>query len=197
MLQLVIALLPFAFSTSLTPGPNTVMVTASGATFGFRRTLPHVFGITVGFPLMLVAIGWGLGGVFEAHPSVHVALRWVGAGYLLFLAWKIANAHRSDAPGARSRPFGFLQAAAFQWVNPKAWMISIGAVSTFTTPGGDLRHEALVIGAVFAVVSLLSLAAWALFGLALGRLLRSERALRTFNLLMAALLVASLVPLVT
>jgi threonine/homoserine/homoserine lactone efflux protein len=195
-LALLAALLPFALATSLTPGPNTVMVTASGATFGFRRTLPHILGILVGFPGMLVAIGWGVGGVLETRPLVHATLRWVGAAYLLFLAWKIGTARRADAHGARGAPLGFLQALAFQWVNPKAWMMCVGALSTFTTVGGDLRRETFVIAATFALVSLPALVGWTLFGTALGRLLRTERSQRVFSCAMAALLVASLVPMI-
>src|SRR5207249_5188879 len=104
---------PFALSTTLTPGPNTILVTASGASFGFRRTIPCMLGILLGFPVMLIAVGWGLGALFESHPAVHAALRWIGAVYLLFLAWKIATAGASDAPDARGRPLSFLQSAAF------------------------------------------------------------------------------------
>jgi len=192
---LVAAVLPFALSTTLTPGPNTILVTASGATFGFRRTVPHLLGILIGFPVMMVAVGWGLGALFVAHPALHGVLRWVGAAYLLFLAWKIATARASDAAGARGRPMSFLQSLAFQWVNPKAWIMSISAAATFTSPAGDPRRETLVIAAVFACVALPVLPAWALFGVALRRWLSSERALRIFNTTMAALLVASLVPL--
>ena len=194
-LGLVGAVLPFALSTTLTPGPNTILLTASGATFGFRRTLPHLLGIELGFPAMMVAVGWGLGAVFVAHPALHGVLRWVGAAYLLFLAWKIASARSSDGEGARGRPMTFLQSVAFQWVNPKAWIMSVSAAATFTTPAGDPGRETLVIAAVFACVALPVLPAWALFGVALRRWLSSERALRIFNATMAALLVASLVPL--
>jgi threonine/homoserine/homoserine lactone efflux protein len=192
---LVLAVLPFALSSTLTPGPNTILVTASGATFGFRRTIPHMLGILFGFPVMMVAVGLGLGALFESHPAVHATLRWAGAAYLLFLAWKIATARASEASGARSSPLSFLQAAAFQWVNPKAWVMSISAVTTFTSVGGDTRRETLVIAAIFALVTLPAIPAWTLFGVAVSRLLRSERALRIFNATMAGLLVASLIPL--
>jgi len=196
LLAIALAVLPFALSTSLTPGPNTILVTASGATFGFRRTIPLMLGVVIGFPAMMTAVGWGLGEVFRSRPGVHATLRWVGAAYLLFLAWKIASARAGEASGARGRPLGFLRAAAFQWVNPKAWVMSITAISTFTTVGGDPRRETLAIVAVFALVALAAIPAWALFGVAVSRFLKSERALRVFNLAMAALLVVSLVPLV-
>lgn len=195
-LGLVLAVLPFALSTTLTPGPNTIMVTASGATFGFRRTVPHMLGIVIGFPLMMIGVGLGLGELFQARPVLHAALRWVGAAYLLFLAWKIATARPRDAAGAPGRPLSFLQSAGFQWVNPKAWVMSISAMATYTTVGGDTRREAVVIVAVFAAITVPAIAAWAAFGVGVGRLLRSERALRLFNGAMAALLVASLASLV-
>jgi threonine/homoserine/homoserine lactone efflux protein len=194
--RLVLAVLPFALSTTLTPGPNTILVTASAATFGFRRTVPLMLGILLGFPAMMLAVGWGLGELFESSPGVHATLRWVGAAYLLFLAWKIASARGSEASGAPGRPIGFLRSAAFQWVNPKAWIMSISALTTFTTVGGDTRREALVIVAVFTLVACAAIPAWALLGVAVGRFLSSERALRIFDANMAALLVASLVPLV-
>ena len=193
---LVLAVLPFALSTTLTPGPNTILVTASAATFGFRRTVPLMLGILLGFPAMMTAVGLGLGELFESHPLLHGALRWVGVTYLLYLAWKIATARSSVESGAPGRPVGFLRSAALQWVNPKAWIMSISALTTFTTVGGDPRRETLVIVAVFALVAFAAIPAWALFGVAVGRLLRSERALRVFNASLAALLVASLVPMV-
>lgn len=195
-LGLALAVLPFTLATTLTPGPNTILVTASAATFGFRRSVPLMLGILVGFPAMMTAVGWGLGELFERHPAVHATLRWVGAAYLLFLAWKTATARTSDASGTRGRPLGFVRSVAFQWVNPKAWIMSITAITTFATVGGDTRRETLVIVAVFALVAWAAIPAWALFGVAVGRCLRSERALRVFNCTMAALLALSLLPLV-
>lgn len=132
MLSVIAALLPFAVSTAITPGPNNVMLTASGATFGFRRTVPHMAGILNGFPAMLVAIGWGLGSDFEAYPLAHAILCWVGSAYLPFLAWKMATAGRAGAGNVRGRPLSFLQSAAFKWVSPKSWMMAVGAVTAFT-----------------------------------------------------------------
>jgi threonine/homoserine/homoserine lactone efflux protein len=122
----------FAISTSITPGPNTLMLLASGVNFGFRRTLPHMLGIAVGFPAMIMAIGLGLGGLFEAYPRSHVILKYVGMAYLLWLAWKVATAERAEDAAYESKPFGFFQAAAFQWVNPKAWTVSVSAIATYT-----------------------------------------------------------------
>lgn len=196
-LDLLPALALFAVSSSITPGPNNVMVTASGANFGFARTLPHMLGISIGFPVMVIAVGLGLGQVFAQLPMLHSVMKWVGAAYLLWLAWKLATARPTgidDGAPAQSRPMTLLQAAAFQWVNPKAWIMAVGAMSTFTTVGGDPIVEASIIGGMFALACLPSVALWAGFGVALRRWLSSATALRRFNLSMAALLVISLVP---
>jgi threonine/homoserine/homoserine lactone efflux protein len=193
---LALRVLPFALSTTLTPGPNTILVTASAATYGLRRTVPLLFGMVLGFPLLMTAVGFGLGELFSSHPGLHAALRWVGCVYLLWLAWALARARPSGDADARGRPIGFARSAALQWVNPKAWVMSITAVTTFTTVGGEPRREVPVIVAVFTLLSLVALPAWALCGVALGRFLGTERRLRVFNVAMAVLLVASLVPLV-
>ncbi len=195
-LDLLLPLALFAISMSITPGPNNVMLTASGVNFGFRRTLPHMLGIAFGFPVMVLAIGLGLGGLFEAYPQIHVGLKYVGIAYLLWLAWKVATAARTEDAGAKAKPLNFLQAAGFQWVNPKAWIIAVGAIATYTTLQGDVIQEVLVIAAVFGMVTLPTVAMWTLFGTAIRRLLKSDRARTLFNWSMAALLVVSLVPFV-
>ena len=191
------ALALFAFVTSVTPGPNNVMLTASGVNFGFRRSIPHILGIAFGFPAMLVAVGLGAAGVLQASPSLHVVLKWCGAAYLLWLAWAIAHAAPVEAgEGATRRgPMSFLAAALFQWVNPKAWVMLAGALPTFTTVGGTLWHEIALMACAFALACLPSCALWCGFGVAIGRLLGSPRALRAFNLGMAALLALSVVTL--
>lgn len=194
MWPLVASIVTFAVSMSISPGPNNLMVTASGANFGFRRTIPHMLGISLGFPVMLLAVGLGIGQVLQAAPQVHEVLRYVAAAYLIYLAWRIATAGGPEAARARGRPFSFLQAAAFQWVNPKAWVIALSAIATYTTADGDAVAQILVIGAVFVVAAFLSLCVWAAFGTVIARFLTSPRALRAFNLAMAALLVLSLVP---
>ena len=177
------------------------MLAASGATYGFRRTGPHMLGITFGFPAMVVAVGLGLGGVFTAVPQLHTVVKYLGAAYLLVLAWRIGTARVPDGAepamgGAGSgRPLTFLQAALFQWVNPKAWVMALGSVSTYTTVGGAVLAEVLVIAGVFGVVSLASTSTWALAGVGIARLLAgSARGLRAFNIAMALLLAASVIP---
>jgi len=185
----------FAFAFGITPGPNNVMLTASGANFGFRRTLPHITGIVLGFPLMVLAVGLGLGEFFAAFPQVHGVLRVVGVAYLLWLSWKIATAGGGADAETKTKPLNFLQAAGFQWVNPKAWIIAIGAIATFTSVQGDVLQQAMMITAVMVAVAIPCAATWAAFGTGIGRLLKSHRARTLFNWSMAALLVASVLPL--
>jgi threonine/homoserine/homoserine lactone efflux protein len=197
----------FAVSMSATPGPNNAMVTASGATWGFRRTVPHMLGVSLGFPAMLVAVALGAGEVLRARPWLHEALRWVGAAYLLWLAWKIGAAEPGPPPGQEardpgrsgggSRPLSFVQAALFQWVNPKAWVIALGAVAAYATAAGSgLVARAAMLALIFLLVTLPVVALWTLVGAGAARVLRTRRALRAFNLAMAALLVLSLAPMV-
>jgi len=187
-------LVTFAVATSITPGPNNIMLTASGANFGFRRTLPHLLGVAIGFTIMVLAIGLGLSEIFERLPVIHQVLRYGGGAYLLYLAYRIATAAPTtpDAAQPVGRPLTFLQAALFQWVNPKGWMMAVGAISTYTTVGGDLMLESVMIALIFGAIGLPSAALWAALGVAIGRLLQARWALRAFNIAMALLLVASL-----
>ncbi len=192
-METVLPLLGFAIAMSVTPGPNVLMVAASAANAGVRATVPHMLGIAIGFGAMLLIVGLGLAAPFAAAPWLHAALKWGGAAWLLLLAWKIA---RAGAPGAGPprAPLGFIGAALFQWVNPKAWMIALAAIPTFTTPDGDMLRQSLTIAGAFALVGFPCTLVWALLGAGASRLLRTERALRGFNIAMAVLLVASLVP---
>jgi threonine/homoserine/homoserine lactone efflux protein len=181
---------------TFTPGPNNIMLTASGVNFGFRRTVPHMLGVALGFPAMVTAIGLGLGELFEAYPQIHEVLKYAGIAYLLWLAWKVATAAPSEDTGVKAKPLNFLQAAGFQWVNPKAWIIAVGAIATYTTLNGDVVQEVLFIAAVFCLVTFPTVALWTLFGSAIRRLLRAPRARTLFNWGMATLLVVSLLPIV-
>jgi threonine/homoserine/homoserine lactone efflux protein len=192
-LAFVLPLALFAFVSSVTPGPNNVMLTASGASFGYRRTVPHMLGISLGVVAMLLLVGLGLGVAFEREPRLYTWLKYLGAAYLLWLAWKIARSGQASAGQAGAQPFGFWQAAAFQWVNPKAWIMAIGIVATYTPRDGyaaNLLLAALVLG----LVNYPSVSVWTLFGSAVGRALRTPQALQRFNWCMAALLVLSLYP---
>ncbi|UFN48961.1 LysE family translocator [Roseomonas sp. OT10] len=179
----------FAFVASVTPGPNNLMLLASGVNFGFRRTVPHMLGISTGMVVMVLALGLGLWPLLAARPGLAAAMRWLGAAWMLWLAWKIVRAAAPDAPDASpARPFGFLAAAAFQWVNPKAWVMVVSALATYGTGAGWMAM-------VFVAVGLPAIALWAGFGVGLRRWLADPRRRRPFNWVMAGLLVASLVPL--
>jgi threonine/homoserine/homoserine lactone efflux protein len=193
--ELLIAFIVFAFVTSVTPGPNNMMLLASGANFGLRRTLPHMLGISLGLMLLVLAVGLGLGQLFEQVPLLYSLLRYVGAAYLLYLAWKIAQAGAPDSrEGERGKPFSFLQAAAFQWVNPKAWIMAIGAITTYT-PQDDFVINVLCIAGLFALVNCPTMSVWTLAGSLLRNWLDKPQVLRGFNIGMALLLVASLYPI--
>ncbi|MBC2658769.1 LysE family translocator [Pseudomonas sp. MSSRFD41] len=193
--DLLLAFSLFALVTSITPGPNNTMLLASGVNFGFSRSIPHILGISCGFFVLVLAVGLGLGAVFEAYPLLYGVLRYVGAAYLLYLAWKIARSGPlSDEPQGQGRPLGYWGAAAFQWVNPKAWVMAVGAISTYTPLQGYFTNV-LVIAAVFALINAPTVSLWAACGSLLRNVLRNPRWLRLFNLGMAVLLVLSLVPL--
>jgi len=193
MSELLGPLVLFAAAVTLTPGPNVVLVTASAANFGFRRTVPQMLGITFGFGSMVLATGLGLAGVVHAEPRLHTVLKYAGAAYLLYLAWRIA---RADAAGAsaRARPIGFVEATLFTCMNPKAWVSALGAAAAFTTVGGNLLLESAMIAGVLAAFCLLSAAVWAGLGTVIGRYLANPRVRRIFNGSMAALLALSLIP---
>ena len=193
-LELLPALIGFAFVSSITPGPNNLMLMASGANFGLRRSVPHMLGVGLGFTAMIVAVGLGLHGIFEAFPWAHTALEVFAVAYLLWLAWKIAAA-KPSTPEARAtaRPLTFWQAAAFQWVNPKGWMMVISAL-TFYTADQSLG-AVLFVAAVFGAINLPCISVWTVLGQEMRRFLTSPARLRAFNITMALLLVATLWPI--
>lgn len=188
--ELLLALVTFAFVSSITPGPNNLMLMASGANFGFRRSIPHMLGISVGFCLMVFLVGIGLAQIFERYPDLHLALTVVSVVYLLWLAWKIATAAPAQEGQAKGKPFSFLQAAGFQWVNPKAWAMALTAVTVYA-PGQTIWAMG-VVAVVFAVVNLPSVSTWTVAGQQMRRFLNTGSRLRMFNWTMAILLVASL-----
>ena len=193
--ELLLALLGFAFVTSVTPGPNNMMLLASGVNFGFRRTVPHMLGISVGHSLMVFLVGLGLAGVFQTWPPLLTGLKLASVAYMLWLAWKIAHAGAPGEGRVKPRPMSFWQAAAFQWVNPKAWAMALGAVAAYV-PDPSVMAYAAVAG-VFALVNLPSVSIWAGAGQAVRRWLEAPGRLALFNWTMAGLLVLSLWPVVT
>ncbi len=192
---LLLAFVGFALVSSITPGPNNTMLLASGVNYGFRRTMPHIAGISLGCMVMLLLVGLGLGQAFAAVPRLYDALRYTGAAYLLWLAWKIATAgtEATEAAGGR-RPLTFWQAAAFQWVNPKAWVMVVGAVSTYA-PRDEFGQGVAVLALLLGLVNVPSICVWAGFGTALRPWLSHPGRRRVFNVAMALLLVLSILPM--
>ncbi len=190
-----LALLVYAFVTSITPGPNNFMLLASGVNFGFVRTIPHMLGIGIGFLVLLLAVGFGLGAVLTAFPVLHTGLKIAGGAYLLYLAWKIAMSRSLGGKGeAKAQPMRFIDAAAFQWVNPKAWVMAITAMAVYTNPDRPFL-SVLLISFAFAVVNLPSVSTWAGFGTALRGFLSDPLRLKWFNITMGVLLAATLWPM--
>lgn len=192
--EIFLTLVVFAFTTSITPGPNNMMLFASGVNFGFVRTIPHMCGIGAGFLTLLLGVGFGLGALLESVPLVYTALKFAGGGYLVWIAWKIATSDSLSDRKAGARPMTFLEAAAFQWVNPKAWVMAVSAMATYTEPA-HYTMSVLLVGVAFALVNFPSVSTWAGFGSVLREWLSVPARLRAFNVTMALLLVASLWPM--
>lgn len=189
-----LALVLFAFTTSITPGPNNMMLFASGVNFGFRRTIPHMLGIGMGFFILLLAVGLGLGALLHMVPALYTALKFAGGAYLVWIAWKIATSRSLSEGKSGLKPMSFFGAAAFQWVNPKAWVMAVTAMATYTNSELYLV-SVLLVGFAFAVVNIPSVSTWAGFGSALREWLSDPVRLKWFNITMAVLLVLSLWPM--
>ncbi|ARE82498.1 cysteine/O-acetylserine efflux protein [Roseovarius mucosus] len=191
-LDLLTALATFAFVTVMTPGPNNLMLMASGTNFGFSRSIPHMLGVGLGFPLMVAFVGLGVMQVFDLWPLSYTLLKIGSVAYLVYLAWKIANAAPPRDAEASGKPLTFLQSAAFQWVNPKAWSMALSAITLYAT-GRDMASVLWVAG-VYVAVSMVSTTSWTLLGQQLRRLLKNQTRLRIFNWIMATLLIVTLIP---
>ncbi|MBA8878660.1 LysE family translocator [Phyllobacterium myrsinacearum] len=193
-LEIFFTLVVFAFVTSITPGPNNLMLLASGVNFGFKRTIPHMFGIGSGFFSLLIAVGLGLGALIQTIPLIYTILKFAGGAYLVYLAYKIATSRSLGTVDGNARPMTFMEAAAFQWINPKAWVMAVTAMATYTSPEAYFV-TVLIVGIAFAVVNVPSVSSWAAFGQFMRGWLSDPARLKWFNISMAALLVASLWPM--
>lgn len=192
--EILSALAAFAFVSSITPGPNNLMLMASGANFGFRRTIPHLLGVGVGFVFMIVLVGLGLVRVFDTYPQSYQLLKWFSVIYLLYLSWKIATAAPPSRQASVGNPFTFLQAALFQWVNPKAWAMALTAISVYAPT--QSVESVLFVALVFGAINLPSVSSWTLLGQQMQHFLNGARQLRVFNFSMAILLLATLYPVI-
>jgi len=197
MSQLFIAFVVFATVMFFTPGPNNIMLLSSGLTYGFRRTLPHVAGVTVGFAFMIGAVGLGLGAVFVAFPVLQTILKYAGIAYLLYLAAAIAmSGPIASGQDNRRGPMSFWGAAMFQWINVKGWVMVIGTITAYAAIA-RFPWNIVIQVALSLLLGAVACSAWALFGTALRPLLTSPRAVRTFNIMMALLLLGSLYPVLS
>ena len=192
--DVLLALAAFAVTAAVTPVPNNIMLLASGVNFGFTRTIPHMAGILFGFIVMLSAVGAGLGVLFKTFPLLHTVLKVAGVVYLVYLAWRVAMSRSMGDAKAKARPMSLIEAAAFQWVNPKAWVMGVTAMSVYTRPDAPLMTAAIVV-AVFAAVTVPAITLWAVFGTGLRDFLSDPVRLKWFNIAMGLALVASVAPM--
>ena len=191
-LDILIALISFSFVSSITPGPNNIMLMTSGANFGLRRTLPHRMGVSIGFIVMVLLVGVGVMQIFTLFPVTYIILKVISIAYLLYLAYRIAvSASLTSKQSESAKPLTFIQAALFQWVNPKAWTMALMAITLFA-PTQEL-HLVAIIAAVFGLVNIPCVSAWTILGRSMNKLLKNQRNLHIFNIVMAILLVASVV----
>jgi len=194
-IEILTALAAFAFVSSITPGPNNLMLMSSGANFGFKLTIPHMLGVSLGFVFMVCLVGAGLIQIFDIYPISYQILKGFSVLYLIYLAYKIATSKPiEDHKPNNTKPFSFLQAAIFQWVNPKAWTMALTAISVYS-PSKSME-SILLVGIVFGAINLPSVGVWTVLGQQLKRFLTSDTKLRMFNITMALLLIASLYPMV-
>lgn len=193
-LDVFLTLLLFSFASSITPGPNNIMLLTSGVNFGFKKTIPHMFGIAFGFGLLLLGVGFGLREVFQQFPIMELVLKVVGGLYLLYLAWKIANSSSMEKGKTDAKPMTFLAASLFQWVNPKAWVMAIYAMTAYTGQP-DFTTSVFIVTLAFVVINFPSVSVWCGFGVAMREWLSDPKRLRIFNITMALFLVVSLWPM--
>lgn len=195
-MQDLLPIILFCFAASITPGPNTIMLMTSGLNHGVYKTLPLFLGVITGFPLMLTALAMGLGVVFVKFPAAHQFIKIAGSAYLLYLAYKIASTRTVDDDKRREKPLTFLQGMAFQWLNPKAWVVAVGALAAFTDVGEFTVQFVRVLLSFFGVGSL-CMVVWMCFGAALNRFIHNRKMLQIFNIVMGLLLAVSVIPMLS
>ena len=193
--SLLTSVVPFGISMGITPGPNNFLLANSSAAFGTLRTLPLMAGIVIGFSFLTLVLGLGAATIFQVAPQLFAVLRMTSVAYMLYLAYAIATSAAHRSRGLDKKPLTFLQGAAFQWVNPKAWAVAVGATSLYASLASDLRAQVVIISGVFLLTGTFVTAVWMLLGHAIGRLIETDRQLKIFNGAMALLLLLSIVPM--
>jgi threonine/homoserine/homoserine lactone efflux protein len=194
---MILSITSFALASTMTPGPNNIMLLSSGLTFGYKRTIPHALGVNFGFPAMVISVGLGVGKLFEIFPFIYIILKVFGITYLLWMAWHIANTKGSPSTAnKKDKPFTFLQAALFQWINPKAWVMAITSTAAFITDHQIASIQVMIIACIYFFCAILSTNSWALGGVMLKRFIQNERLVQIFNVTMAILIVGSILPFI-
>lgn len=196
-MEYLLAVTLFAISASATPGPNNLLLMSSGVNFGVRKSVPLLFGICIGFAIMLLLVGLGFGQLFQRFPELHLIIKCIGTVYLLYLAFLIARSgEMSGATDDQAKPLTFVKGALFQWVNAKAWVVAAGAIAAFTSVGEGFYTQNMIIATTFFFVSFPSVGVWLLFGSMLKKVLTSSTRRKVFNYSMSLLLVLSVLPVV-
>ena len=196
LMESIASLFIFAAIAAFTPGPNNIMIMSSGLNYGVKASLPHLLGICLGFPSMMLAVGLGLGYFFERYPMLHSSVQIIGVLYLIYLAWLIAVSSPYTSNKQQPQPLTFIQAALFQWVNPKAWVMGTSALAAYTVVGAQMASQVVIVVSVFMLMAFPSAGVWLLFGKGLQALLSQPSRIRRFNYVMSALLIMSIVPVV-
>lgn len=197
-LTMLLSIASFTLASVLTPGPNNIMLLSSGLTFGYKQTIPHMIGISLGYPIMIIGVGMGVGAIFDMYPVTITLLKIVGISYLFWMAWHIANAKGQIKTNTKNKikPFSFIQAASFQWLNPKGWIVAITSTVSFTTNSKYAFYQVLVIALIFFFSSIIACNFWTLGGVYLKKLVKNELHVQIFNITMALLIVASVLPFI-
>lgn len=197
-LTMLLSITSFTFAGVLTPGPNNIMLLSSGLTFGYKNTIPHILGVVLGFTIMVILVGLGLGAIFETFPIIFTILKFIGISYLFWMAWHIANSKSEikTKNNQNSKPFTFIQAASFQWVNPKAWFMAITTTVSFVTNPEHGFIQVLIIAFIFMLVGFISTNIWTLGGVYLKKLIKNPLHVKIFNITMAVLIITSVLPVI-
>ncbi|RLA74731.1 MAG: LysE family translocator [Epsilonproteobacteria bacterium] len=197
-LSMLFSIASFTLATVLTPGPNNLMLLSSGLNFGFRRSLPHMAGIAFGFPFMVICVGLGVGVVFELFPFVYNILKIIGISYLFWMAWQIAinDTSLNQEKYKKSKPFTFAQSVLFQWVNPKAWIMAITSTATFTKGDENTFIQVFIIAFIYMLSGFISTSSWTIGGVFLKKIIKDVKTIKIFNISMAILIVASILPFI-
>ncbi|HAY45210.1 MAG TPA: hypothetical protein DCY55_02880 [Gammaproteobacteria bacterium] len=192
--DLLSAFIVFALATAISPGPNNFLLLSSGLNFGWRRSIPHALGIIAGISFVIVVLGAGLGGYLEANPNVHSVIRWPGILVILYIAWKIIRSNYLNTTQKKYRPFTFIEACLFQWVNPKALIIVLTMIAVYTSPQYPIYSQLSVIVLVEIFSGIIATTTWVMMGVYLERVFTNSKYLRIFNICMGILLIAAVVP---